>query len=222
MSNTPVNNLDVTGLKIVDIRAIAPELDATLLYPVMVDGVEYPKVDGDKVLYPIAEITSDTLKLPLPHWINPLGVDVRRIRDALAKLDTDSGRQDAALASAINALRTDMTGAATKGDLTTHANLKNAHGATAAATANTIILRDAAARAKVANPSATTDIANKAYVDSAVAGSVKVTALSDATNGTRKAADTDGGVTWKASNDNSLPRDASCVSISGNNAVAIA
>lgn len=43
--------------------------------------------------------------------------------------------------------------------------------ATSAATENTVVLRDANARAKIANPSADTDIANKKYVDDAVAAS---------------------------------------------------
>jgi len=44
--------------------------------------------------------------------------------------------------------------------------------ASASATANTVILRDASGRAKVATPSATDDIATKQYVDSTVATAV--------------------------------------------------
>ncbi len=47
----------------------------------------------------------------------------------------------------------------------THISGTSAHSATAAATANRIILRDASGRAKVAAPSAETDIATKKYVD---------------------------------------------------------
>lgn len=56
------------------------------------------------------------------------------------------------------------TGAQTKVD--THANnTTTAHGATSAATANKIIIRDVAGRAKVAAPSAADDIARKDTVD---------------------------------------------------------
>ena len=47
-------------------------------------------------------------------------------------------------------------------------NTTTAHGATSAATANTIVLRDAAGRSKVVAPSAADDIARKDTVDSAL------------------------------------------------------
>lgn len=47
----------------------------------------------------------------------------------------------------------------------THANGTNVHSATAAATANRIMMRDANGRAKVAAPSAVDDIARKDTVD---------------------------------------------------------
>ena len=50
----------------------------------------------------------------------------------------------------------------------THIDATTVHGATNAATANRIILRDASGRAKVAAPLASADIATKGYVDSAV------------------------------------------------------
>ena len=55
------------------------------------------------------------------------------------------------------------TGAQAKVDA--HANLTAAHSATSTATANRIIIRDSAGRAKVAAPSASDDIARKAEVD---------------------------------------------------------
>lgn len=65
--------------------------------------------------------------------------------------------------------------ARTTGDETNATNLSNhiadttaAHGATSAATASTIVARDADGRAQVANPLADADIANKSYVDSRV------------------------------------------------------
>lgn len=59
------------------------------------------------------------------------------------------------------------TGAQAKVD--THAAGTSVHGATSAATANRIMIRDAAGRAKVAAPSASDDIARKDTVDNAVA-----------------------------------------------------
>lgn len=56
-----------------------------------------------------------------------------------------------------------------QGNLNTHAENGGAHGSTSAATANAIIRRDAAGRAKVAAPSASDDIARKAEVDAAQA-----------------------------------------------------
>ncbi|WP_094549943.1 hypothetical protein [Petroclostridium xylanilyticum] len=56
-------------------------------------------------------------------------------------------------------------------DLNSHAALTSVHGATSTATANTIIMRDASGRAKVAAPSASDDIARKAEVDTKVSKS---------------------------------------------------
>lgn len=53
-------------------------------------------------------------------------------------------------------------------------NANHVVGETAGATPNTVILRDSAARAKVASPAVDGDIANKAYVDAASGGSQKV------------------------------------------------
>lgn len=52
--------------------------------------------------------------------------------------------------------------------LTDHGNLTTAHGATSAATASRIVMRDSAGRAKIAAPSAADDIARKDTVDNAV------------------------------------------------------
>lgn len=52
---------------------------------------------------------------------------------------------------------------------TAHEDATSVHGATSAATANRLILRDGSGRARVANPSHAQDIANKGYVDSQVA-----------------------------------------------------
>ena len=49
--------------------------------------------------------------------------------------------------------------------VSTHDAVTNPHSATALATASRIVLRDAAGRAQVADPSAAADIATKGYVD---------------------------------------------------------
>ena len=72
--------------------------------------------------------------------------------------------------------------------LAAHEGATAPHGATAAATANRLVLRDASGRVRAASPSAAADIANKDYVDKTVAASAKVTELSDARDGARKAA----------------------------------
>ena len=54
------------------------------------------------------------------------------------------------------------------GTVNSHANATSVHGATSSATANRIIIRDSAGRAKVAAPSSASDIATKGYVDSLV------------------------------------------------------
>lgn len=59
--------------------------------------------------------------------------------------------------------------------LTSHINSQGSgvHGATDAATAGRIVIRDASGRAKVASPSADADIANKGYVTGVVTGALK-------------------------------------------------
>ena len=80
------------------------------------------------------------------------------LRDAAgrAKVAAPSASDDIARKDTVDAVQT---------NLTTHANLTNPHGATVAATADRIILRDAAGRAQVAAPSAAADIARKDTVD---------------------------------------------------------
>lgn len=59
---------------------------------------------------------------------------------------------------------------ATQAELDAHAGVTAAHGAVVAATANKIILRDASGRAKIADPSADADIANKGWVNNNLPG----------------------------------------------------
>ncbi len=54
---------------------------------------------------------------------------------------------------------------ATDSDLAAHSALTNPHSAASAATANRLMLRDAAGRAQVVTPAAAADIATKAYAD---------------------------------------------------------
>lgn len=70
---------------------------------------------------------------------------------------------------------TSSTDAARKQEVDDHANQTSAHSATASATANRIILRDASGRAKVAAPSASDDIARKAEVDAKIGNVVEDT-----------------------------------------------
>ena len=60
---------------------------------------------------------------------------------------------------------TKETSAGAQAKVDTHAALTSAHGATSAATANRIIMRNSAGRAKVAAPSESDDIARKDTVD---------------------------------------------------------
>lgn len=58
---------------------------------------------------------------------------------------------------------------ATDTDVSTHAGLTAPHSAVSTATASRLVLRDAAGRAQVADPSAAADIATKGYTDAQVA-----------------------------------------------------
>ena len=80
---------------------------------------------------------------------NPAAI-MARVADHIAAEAPHSGHPTDAEASAL---------------VTDHNAVTNAHSATAAATANRIMLRDASGRAKVAAPSATDDIARKDTVD---------------------------------------------------------
>lgn len=57
--------------------------------------------------------------------------------------------------------------------ITTHNGVTNPHSATALATASRLVLRDAAGRSQIADPSAAADIATKGYVDAASPAAVK-------------------------------------------------
>lgn len=74
------------------------------------------------------------------------------------------------------------TDAATLGTVTAHNDVNNAHSATAAATANRIVLRDANGRAQFTDPGADQDAATKAYVDAAGTGALAVARIN--ANGT--------------------------------------
>lgn len=90
------------------------------------------------------------------------------IRDASGRLQvaTPSAANDAANKSYVDSKSTGDAGAV-QTNLTNHINnqASGVHGATPEATAGKLIIRDSSGRAKVANPSAVTDIANKQYVD---------------------------------------------------------
>ena len=86
---------------------------------------------------------------------------VQRDAAGRAKFAAPLASDDAARKQEVDAVQTNLTNhiSATTG----------VHGATSAATANTIIQRDSAGRAKVAAPAAADDISTKGYVDNAVA-----------------------------------------------------
>lgn len=84
------------------------------------------------------------------------------------KLNELRNSDETAFNTAISNLNSTLTGS-----LGTHTGATTGvHGATDAATANKLIIRDANGRAKIANPSDTTDITNKGSVDSAIATAV--------------------------------------------------
>uniref|UniRef100_UPI0037097AD0 phage tail protein n=1 Tax=Paenibacillus ihumii TaxID=687436 RepID=UPI0037097AD0 len=88
-------------------------------------------------------------------------------RAVKSAFDTATAAQNTAnAANAAAAAAETPSGAQSKVDA--HANLTSVHGAVSTATANRLILRDAAGRAKVAAPAAADDIARKDTVDNAV------------------------------------------------------
>ena len=72
---------------------------------------------------------------------------------------------DEELKSQADALATKETPAGAQAKVDTHSAITSAHGATSAATANRIMMRDASGRAKVAVPAEADDIARKDTVD---------------------------------------------------------
>ena len=72
---------------------------------------------------------------------------------------------------------TKETSAGAQSKVDAHAALTSAHGATSAATANRIMMRDANGRAKVAAPSKSDDIARKDTVDTHAAQTASISAL---------------------------------------------
>ena len=91
-----------------------------------------------------------------------------------------SGHATTAALTAHTSAAAPHSGHATTTALDAHVAGTNVHGATSAATANRIIIRDAAGRAKVAAPSASDDIARKDTVDNAVAPLARKYARSNA------------------------------------------
>ncbi|MDL2268886.1 hypothetical protein LJC71_05025 [Desulfosarcina sp. OttesenSCG-928-A07] len=183
-----MDNIDVNDLTIVDILTIAPEIDVSRLRPVTIDGVEYPLAEEGKVWYPIAEIATPNLELPLPHWVNPLAVDVRNIYTSIEMIDANA--KDLADTIAAGPGAEDLERLNAHIAATTGANGTGVHGAVSMNTPNKLIIRDANGRARVSGPVYANDIANKQYVETAVNGA-KIT-LSDAIDGTGTAAEKKG------------------------------
>lgn len=111
--------------------------------------------EGDPVAaVPATEVTAD--------WLNAVQEEVAAVIEGAAiELDKEDNGQ------LLQAIR-DLIADAEQTGLTDHQNDVGAHGATSAAAANRIIMRDANGRAKVAAPSAADDIARKAEVDAVI------------------------------------------------------
>lgn len=125
-------------------------------------GTLHPAVTGSVNGFMIA---ADKTKLD--NAVSAATASRLMIRDA-------SGRAKVAAPSATDDIARKLEVDAVQTNLNTHDGLTAAgtHGSTSAATANTLMHRDASGRAKVATPSAVDDIARKDYVDTAVAGAV--------------------------------------------------
>lgn len=96
---------------------------------------------------------------------------VKSAYDAATAAQNTANAANGAAADAGTKADTAIAQLAEKADqsaLTDHGNLTTAHGATSAATASRIVMRDSAGRAKIAAPSAADDIARKDTVDNAV------------------------------------------------------
>lgn len=115
-----------------------------------------------KVFQEIRNVLGGHVDATAPHsgHETPAGAQAKaNTAEANAKSYTDTHEQKAAPHSGHE------TPAGAQEKVTTHENKTSTHGATSAATANRIIIRDASGRAKVAAPSATDDIARKDTVD---------------------------------------------------------
>jgi microcystin-dependent protein len=92
------------------------------------------------------------------------GSTVAATADKLVHRDASGRSQVATPAAAADIARKDTVDAV-QTNLANHAALTNPHSAVAAPTADRMILRDAAGRAQVVNPSVAADIATKGYAD---------------------------------------------------------
>jgi RNase P/RNase MRP subunit p29 len=112
--------------------------------------------------------TADTLNTHISATTGIHGATSAATANALVIRD-ESGRAKVAAPSAADDIARKDTVDAVQTNLTNHANATTGiHGATSAANANTIVIRDASGRAKVASPSAADDIARKDYVDNRI------------------------------------------------------
>ncbi|HEX2795702.1 MAG TPA: hypothetical protein VHN38_01345, partial [Immundisolibacter sp.] len=93
--------------------------------------------------------------------------------DRLMRRDAAGRAQVAAPSVAADIARKDTVDAV-QASADGHAALTNPHGATSAATASRLVLRDAAGRAQVAAPSVSADLANKGYVDAVIPSGTKM------------------------------------------------
>ena len=89
---------------------------------------------------------------------------IRRDENGRAKIATPAQNDEIANKSYVDTSVNNIQGGASQTDLANHVNATAAHSATNAATANRIIMRDSAGRAKITAPAQNDDIANMGYV----------------------------------------------------------
>jgi hypothetical protein len=136
---------------------------------------------GDDIFI-VEDLGNNRIRLiPAPTYVSEPGTPVNKaLLQPMENHMGDVANPHATTKAQVGLGNVDNVKQATKAEFDAHANLTAAHSATSTATANRIIIRDSAGRAKVAAPSASDDIARKAEVD---AVSSALNTHKDATSG---------------------------------------
>jgi len=121
---------------------------------------------GDDIFI-VEDLGDNRIRLiPAPTYVSEPGTPVNKaLLQPMENHMGDVANPHATTKAQVGLGNVDNVKQATKAEFDAHANLTAAHSATSTATANRIIIRDSAGRAKVAAPSASDDIARKAEVD---------------------------------------------------------